>query len=85
MAEAGWAIPKTHDLGLLLNVVLPHHPALRSLRRGLIFLTGFAVDTRYPGKNASKRQAEAALRWATRVRTAVRGLLGIARRRKRSR
>lgn len=83
MAEAGLTIPKTHDLGLLLNVVLPHHHPLRPLRRGLIFLTGFAVDTRYPGKNASKRQAEAALRWAKRVRAAACGLLGIAQGRKR--
>jgi hypothetical protein len=32
---------------------------------------------RYPGGNASKRQATAALRWAERVRTAARALLGI--------
>jgi hypothetical protein len=36
-----------------------------------------AVDTRYPGNNASKRQAIAALRWAERVRTLARGLLRI--------
>jgi hypothetical protein len=41
------------------------------------FLTQFAVDTRYPGEDASKRQAKAALRWADRVRTEARTLLGI--------
>jgi len=41
----------------------------------LEFLTRFAVETRYPGDDASKRQAEAALRWAERVRTAVRTIL----------
>jgi hypothetical protein len=50
----------------------------------LIFLTGFAVETRYPGKNATRRQAEAALRWAGRVRTEARKLLGILSRRRRS-
>jgi hypothetical protein len=49
---------------------------LRPLRRGLLFLSVFAVDVRYPGINASKRQAAAALRWAVRVRTAARALLG---------
>ena len=44
-------------------------------------LTQFAVDTRYPGENASKRQAEAALRWAGRVRTKARAILGIRPRR----
>ena len=56
--------------------------ALRSLKRGLIFLTRFAVDTRYPGDNASKRQAVAALRWAQKVRKAARALLDIRDRRR---
>ena len=38
------------------------------LRRGLVFLTDFAVDTRYPGDRTTKRQAAAAQRWAERVR-----------------
>jgi hypothetical protein len=50
----------------------------------LDFLTQFAVETRYPGKNASKRQAEAALLWANRVRKAARAILGIPPRRKKS-
>ena len=43
----------------------------------LVFLTDFAVETRYPGGRSTKREAEAALRWAEQVRQAVRGLLGI--------
>jgi len=35
-----------------------------------------AVDTRYPGNSATRRQAKAALRWAAKVRTAARTLLG---------
>src|SRR5262245_15151758 len=81
MEELGMFIPKIHDLERLLSAITPHHPELRSFRRGLVFLTDFAVDTRYPGKNASKRQAAAALRWADRVRTAARTLLGIRDRR----
>jgi hypothetical protein len=52
------------------------------LRRGLLFLSVFAVDTRYPGNKASKRQAVAAFRWAERVRNVARALLGIQDRRR---
>jgi HEPN domain-containing protein len=60
MEELGLFVPKTHDLDLLLTALMPHHPTLRPLRRGLLFLSDFAVDTRYPGSSASKRQAAAA-------------------------
>jgi HEPN domain-containing protein len=56
LEELGTAVPKTHDLDDLLGLLAPHHPVLRALRRGLKFLTDFAVDTRYPGANATKRQ-----------------------------
>jgi HEPN domain-containing protein len=77
LEEAGQPIPKTHDLERLLTLLLPTPPALRRLRRGLVFLSDFAVDTRYPGDDASKRQAAAAVRWAGRIRDACRDLLGI--------
>jgi HEPN domain-containing protein len=83
MQELTLAIPRTHALEDLLNLLLPHHPGLNSFRRGLTFLTTFAVDTRYPGKTATKRQATAALRWAEQVRTAARALLGLRPRRPR--
>jgi hypothetical protein len=82
MEELGLPVPKTHDLDVLLTVLVPRHPTLRSLRRGLLFLSDFAVDIRYPGISASKRQAVAALRWAARVRTPARALLGIRDRRR---
>jgi len=77
MEEIGLSIPKTHFLDSLLTALAPYHPTLRSFRRGLLFLTVFAVDTRCPGNNASKRQAVAAVRWAHRVRKTARQLLGI--------
>ena len=82
MEELGLAVPKVHLLDLLLTALKPHHPTLRPLRRGLLFLSVFAVDARYPGKWASKRQAVAAIRWADRVRRAARKLLGIRERRR---
>jgi HEPN domain-containing protein len=83
MGELGLPVPKTHDLDVLLANLVLHHSRLRSLRRGLLFLSDFAVDIRYPGSNASKRQAVAALRWAGRVRRQARLLLGIRERRPR--
>src|SRR5947209_7705114 len=79
LEELGLSVPKTHDLDDLLTLLLPHHPTLRSVRRGLGFLTQFAVDTRYPGENATRRKAQAALRWEERVRTEARIILGLPR------
>lgn len=56
LQEAGQPIPRTHDLLALLTLPLPIHPTLRPLRRGLGFLTQFAVEHRYPGKDATRRQ-----------------------------
>jgi hypothetical protein len=77
LEELGIAVPKTHDLDKLRIILRPHHPSLQLLRRGLIFLTDFAVDTRYPGNQTTKRQAAAALRWRAQVRSAARPLLGL--------
>jgi HEPN domain-containing protein len=77
LEEQGLLVPKIHFLDVLLKALVPHYPTLRPLRRGLLFLSVFAVDVRYPGINASKRQAAAALRWAVRVRTTARALLGL--------
>jgi hypothetical protein len=46
LEELAVTSPKTHNLMHLLTLLLPHHASLRSLGRGLIFLTAFAVDIR---------------------------------------
>src|SRR6476469_7722390 len=56
LEELGLPIPKTHDLVRLLNDVVVTHPSLKRHRRRLRSLTRFAVATRYPGENATKRQ-----------------------------
>lgn len=77
LEEAGRTVPRTHDLEDLLTLLVPHHGALRSLHRGALFLTRFAVEPRYPEKHTTKRQAQAALRWAERVRASCRAVLGL--------
>ena len=77
LEESGQPVPRTHIIEDLVTLLLPHHASLRSLRTGARFLTRFAVATPYPGKNATKRQATAALRWAAEIRTAARMRLKI--------
>jgi hypothetical protein len=77
LEESGAAIPRTHNLEDLWALLTPTHHEVRPLRRGFIFLTNFAVETRYPGESATKRQAEAALRWAIKTRQIARTLLGL--------
>ncbi len=77
LQELGLTIPRTHNLNYLLDLLAPHDAALRSLRRGMLFLTQFAVDFRYPSADATKRQTEAALRWAERIRKELRSRLGL--------
>src|ERR1700676_4969288 len=55
LEELSQPIPRTHILEDLLDLLLPYYRPLGSFRRGMRFLTGFAVATRYPGENATKR------------------------------
>lgn len=84
LEELGRGIPKTHDLALLFDLVIIDFPTLRGRKRGLNSLTEFAVVTRYPGENATKRQALAAKRCAGRVRDECRSLLRIRTRRRKA-
>jgi HEPN domain-containing protein len=83
LEELGLPVTKTHELDGLLTSLRPHYPALGSLRRGLLFLSGFAVEARYPEMIVRKRQATSALRWMEKVRTVARNLLGIRPRKRR--
>ena len=77
LVELSLPVPKTHDLGRLRSLLEPHDATLRPFRRGMLFVTTFAVETRYPGENATKRDAASALRWAERIRLEVRRRLGL--------
>src|SRR5205807_4881043 len=57
LQELGSVIPRTHVLLDLLPLLSPHYSVFRPLRPGLTFLTDFAVATRYPVRNATKREA----------------------------
>jgi HEPN domain-containing protein len=77
LEELNIYVEKTHDLKKLHKQLLPYHPPLRPLRRGIGILNRYSVAVRYPGKRTTKRQSQAGLRWADKVRDACRGLLGL--------
>ena len=75
LQESGLVVPKTHDLVNVLKLLLPADATLDSLRRKARSLTQYAVDYRYPGAMARKRQMEAALRHADQIRLECRSKL----------
>lgn len=78
LQEFAITIPRTHDLELLLTLVLPGTPELAVLRRRMAILSQFAVEYRYPGMIATGRQAKSSLKHAIAVRTAIRQTLGLS-------
>lgn len=76
LVVAGVGFPKTHDLGILLNLILPIEPAWEQLRLDLDALTSLGIEVRYPGTSADREDAEMALRTAATVRACVRIFFG---------
>jgi HEPN domain-containing protein len=77
LQENGLVVPRTHQLDDLLVLLLPGNATLARLGRKAGSLTQFAVDYRYPGLMASKRQMEAALRHVDQFRLESRGTLNL--------
>lgn len=69
--------PKTHDLLVLLSSSGGLLPGLDSLKPHLAHLSTFGIAARYPGVQADRRAAEAAIKTAEAVRTIVRAKLGL--------
>src|SRR5208337_3461203 len=77
LQELGLSIPRTHDLLELVDLLLPHDTTLKSLRRPARSLRKYAVEYRYPGLRATRRQADTAQRHAQELRSTIRSLFGI--------
>lgn len=78
MLEAGIHFSKTHDLVVLLQLVLAVEPLWVPLGTGLKVLSEYAVESRYPGKSLTKTQAKDAVSLCRQVRRLVRLSLGLA-------
>ena len=61
LQQEGIPFPKTHDLSVLLNLILPIFPELNELTDDLEWLSALAIEFRYPGEEAVQKDAESAL------------------------
>jgi HEPN domain-containing protein len=71
--------PKTHDLIVLLQLLLPVEPLWASFAPALRRLNDYAVKFRYPGHVATRSDAREALRVCRSIRSDVRLSLGLPR------
>jgi len=77
LIDAGIDFPKTHDLVLLLDLVLPVEPLWEIHRDGLSFLSGFGVEFRYPGESADLAMAKKVQKSCRAFRTLARETMGL--------
>jgi HEPN domain-containing protein len=80
LVEQGIDFPKTHDLEILAKLCIPSLPELTALMDGLRFLTSFAVEIRYPGTSAARRDAKRCWQAALQARDLIRGKQGLRQR-----
>ena len=77
MCDGGIPFSKTHDLVVLLELVLAVEPLWTSFREDLAYLSDFAVSFRYPGEVADRESALDARRRCRRFRLAARETFGL--------
>lgn len=77
LQEAAIPIPYTHDLVVLLNLLVALEPTWAMRTSDARALTVFAVAYRYPGAVADKAIAHDALLRCRQIRHAVRASLGL--------
>jgi HEPN domain-containing protein len=77
LQEAVIPFGKTHNLVVLLDLLLPLEPNWKLLRPELQALTLFAVEIRYPGTSADKVTAREMVKICREIRTLVRTSLGL--------
>ena len=68
---------KTHDLSVLLDLILSVEPTWKLLRPQLRALTIYAVEFRYPGESADQELAKEAVSFAKHIRLKVRQALRV--------
>jgi HEPN domain-containing protein len=75
--EAEIPFPKTHDLVLLLELLEAIEPLWITYASTVRRLTGYAVNFRYPGEDATLAEARIALKHCRSLRAEVRRSLGL--------
>jgi len=79
LEEAGTSTPRTHDLVVLLQLLLASEPLWASFAPVLRRLNDYAVKFRYPGHLATRADARQAIKACRAVRAEVRHSLGLPR------
>jgi HEPN domain-containing protein len=79
LEEAGLNAPRTHDLVVLLQLLLPLESLWSSFAPALRRLNDYAVKFRYPGHVTTKADAQKALKACRSIRTDIRLSLGLPR------
>jgi HEPN domain-containing protein len=77
LEEADIFSPKTHDLKKLLHLLLPVEPLWSALQPALDRLTGYAVNIRYPGDEATPKEVKQSKLDAKAVPAEARMALGL--------
>jgi HEPN domain-containing protein len=77
LQEAALPFGLTHNLVVLLDLLLPTVPNWNALRPHLTALTQYAVGVRYPGTSAGRADGREALRLVRPVRKFARQSLGL--------
>ena len=77
LLEAGIAFPRTHDLLQLLNACLPVEPLWSAYSKAVDGMTDYAVDFRYPGHSAPRREAKLSFKHCRSLRAEARRALGL--------
>lgn len=77
LVDAGIEFEKTHDLGILLDMLVRLEPSWEELREDMDSLAGLAVEVRYPGYCAETEDAAEAVEIARRVRRVARQRFGL--------
>lgn len=77
LVDAGIEFEKTHDLGILLDMLVRLEPSWEEMREDMNALAGLAVEVRYPGYCAESEDARVASKIANQVRQVVRQRFGL--------
>jgi HEPN domain-containing protein len=77
LEEAGIEFAKTHDLPLLPTLALQIEPSWTVLQPEVAVLSPYAVDFRYPGKWATKADANQAVKYCREIRRVIRTAFGL--------
>lgn len=77
LQKANIFFSKTHDLNVLLDLVLPKLPLWEVYRKDLKMVSNYAVEVRYPGEFAQKEEAKETIRVMKQIRKEFRILFDI--------